>query len=666
MIGRAVSHYRVLSALGSGGMGVVYLAEDERLGRQVALKFLPADSVTSRQALERFRVEARAASSLSHPGICAIYDIGDDEGTPYIVMEALRGESLRDRINRGPLKVADLLDIAIQLADALDAAHAQGIIHRDIKPSNIFVGDKNRAKILDFGLAKLAQSSASLSSGAATRALNASTHRDLTMPGSAVGTVSYMSPEQARGEEVDTRTDLFSLGVVLYEMSTGIQAFGGSTQAIVFDAILNRTPQPVTHINPVIPPRLEALIATALEKERDLRHQHASDFEAELKRIRRDLESGLNVSATRATVVTTPAADSRAATTQSTETAPARRSWIRGALAALVVIALAILGFNLWSGTGSRVAGGPEPETTPAPLAVEAGRGASAPPAPAPESTPAPAIPNPPDATASARPIPQPQLPSKPAAEPGPQPSRPAAPRPQPSQPAVTPGKQDPQGTVTIQTPAPRPTLPPPPQTAEPSAPVTTPAPAQIPAPAQTPAPAAAQPQPQPTPAVEPPPRTAAAPPPRTEAASPPRTEAAPPPRTEAAPPPRTAAAPPPSSSSTIPPTSPVESDDALVRGVLRTYERAIETKSVDLFRSVWPGLSAAEENRLRASFNEIDSQQVDIVINELRIEGRTATVRISRRDTMTMRGGRRQTASSRPTLRLEKRAAGWIITEIK
>src|SRR5688572_28047885 len=199
MIGRAVSHYRVLSSLGSGGMGVVYLAEDERLGRQVALKFLPPDSVTSRHALDRFRIEARAASSLSHPGICSIFDIGDDEGTPYIVMEALRGESLRDRINRGPLKVADLLEIAIQLADALDAAHAQGIIHRDIKPSNIFVGDKNRTKILDFGLAKLSLAAPS-SSGAATRALNASTHRDLTMPGSALGTVSYMSPEQARGE----------------------------------------------------------------------------------------------------------------------------------------------------------------------------------------------------------------------------------------------------------------------------------------------------------------------------------------------------------------------------------------------------------------------------------------------------------------------------------
>jgi len=352
MIGRAISHYRVLSALGSGGMGVVYLAEDERLGRQVALKFLPPESAASHQALERFRVEARAASSLSHPGICAIFDIGDDEGTPYIVMEALKGESLRDRINRGPLKVTDLLDIAIQLADALDAAHAQGIIHRDIKPSNIFVGEKNRTKILDFGLAKLAQASGAISSGAATRALSASTHRDLTMPGSALGTVSYMSPEQARGEEVDTRTDLFSLGVVFYEMATGIQAFGGSTQAIVFDAILNRTPHPITHINPLIPPRLESLIITALEKDRELRHQHASDLEAELKRIRRDLESGSLAAATRTQV--TPAAEQRSTTTPATAAPAKSRAWIWVGL--LVVIALAIAGFNLWSDTASRVA----------------------------------------------------------------------------------------------------------------------------------------------------------------------------------------------------------------------------------------------------------------------------------------------------------------------
>ena len=421
MIGRSISHYTVLSALGSGGMGVVYLAEDGRLGRQVALKFLPADSITSPQALDRFRIEARAASSLSHPGICSIFDIGDDEGTPYIVMEALQGESLRDRIERGPMKIADLLEIAIQLADALDAAHARGIIHRDIKPSNIFVGDKNRTKILDFGLAKLAQSAASPSGDTATGALNT---RDLTMPGSAMGTVAYMSPEQARGEEVDTRTDLFSLGVVLYEMATGTQAFGGSTHAVVFDAILNRSPQPVNQVNPLIPPRLEALIGTALEKERDLRHQHASDIEAELKRIRRDLESGSLVAATSRTAVT-PAAERKSATTSAAEPALSR-GWIWAAVAALVIVALG--GFKLWSDTPSEVASNTPTTVTSAPVQTPApdrrGEPSITPPAPA-ALPPSPQSQN---ATAAARPTTQP--PPAPSKVEGPAPSKVEGPSP--------------------------------------------------------------------------------------------------------------------------------------------------------------------------------------------------------------------------------------------
>src|SRR5262245_54186279 len=293
MIGRTVSHYRILSTLGSGGMGVVYLAEDGRLGRQVALKFLPATFAKETRALERFHVEARAASALSHPAICAIYDIGQDGDTPFIVMEALKGETLRERIARGPLKIGDVLEIGTQLADALEAAHARGIVHRDIKPANIFIGDRNRVKVLDFGLAKLTSAPSSLSSTSdTTPAAGRLDSNQITQPGTAVGTVSYMSPEQARGEDIDSRTDLFSLGAVLYEMVTGSQAFGGNTTALVYEAILNRAPRPIAQLNPLVPPRLEAVIATALEKERDLRYQHASDLHAELRRIRRDLDTG--------------------------------------------------------------------------------------------------------------------------------------------------------------------------------------------------------------------------------------------------------------------------------------------------------------------------------------------------------------------------------------
>jgi serine/threonine protein kinase len=627
MIGRSISHYTVISALGSGGMGVVYLAEDERLGRQVALKFLPADSVTSPHALDRFRIEARAASSLSHPGICSIFDIGDDEGTPYIVMEALQGESLRDRIERGPMKVADLLEIAIQLADALDAAHVRGIIHRDIKPSNIFVGEKNRTKILDFGLAKLAQAAAPLSD-TATRALNT---RDLTMPGSALGTVAYMSPEQARGEEVDTRTDLFSLGVVLYEMATGTQAFGGSTHAVVFDAILNRAPQPVSQVNPLMPPRLEALIGTALEKERDLRHQHASDIEAELRRIRRDLESGSLVAAASHTAAV-PAAERTSATAARAEHVLSR-GWAWAAVAALAILAVA--GFMFWSDTTPQVASNTPPTVTvgadgsvrvQAPPAND--RDASPIPSPAAPGVPAPVTQS--QSAARSTTQPQPPAPSKIA---GQQPVRPnAEPRPQATQPPATTTPQraadgPAPGAIAVPAPTPNAAAAPPPQIAE------------TPNPAASPTPPAAPPVASPTAA-------------ETRAIQPPAPQA-----------PRNAASTAPAQPA-IPPTVPVESDEALIRGVIRTYERAIETKNVDLFRSVRPGLSSAEEGRLRASFSQVDSQQVDIVVEDLRVEGRMATVRLSRRDTV-MSGGRRQTNASRQTLRFEKAAAGWIITEI-
>jgi serine/threonine protein kinase len=700
MIGRAVSHYRIVSQLGSGGMGVVYAAEDVRLGRSVALKFVPEDLAKDLQAVGRLHAEARAASALNHPHICTIYDIGEFEGRPFIVMELIKGQTLRDRLAAGSLKMSEVVEIGIQVADALDAAHSHGIIHRDIKPANLFITGRRHVKILDFGLAKLLPQP---STGDTTAH---PVNDQLTAVGVTIGTASYMSPEQVSGDQLDGRTDLFSLGVVLYECATNNRPFVGKTPAVIFASILNRAPVAPSVHNADIPVRLQEVIMNCLEKDPELRYQEAASLRADLKRIKRDLETGHTGAADVTGTLSISPENSgprmaRSATTsvpvEQTSATRLSSSWFNSRILLLAAaIGLAwVAAVVMWPRMRSpRVAqssaadsavrtgldearanlaaknyraalGNAEEVLRTVPDHAEAlriresarsmivrfdeaiattnrfigaGDATGAAGALAIARTIDPAAPAIVDLSARID-----QLNERTA-----QARRiPEQPLPPPAARRSASTDQSPRPTVKEQVPRPAPVAPAPPVPAQPA-----------PAATASPAPAAAAPVGNPPPADIPLPRPTmpAAPmkPPEPVAAEP----VAPQPAAESS----AARGHEPNPVATPP--SQESADDDAIRRVIATYARAIEGKDLALFRSVKPNLSPEEQRRIEEGFRSVASQRVIITILGIEHRGQEALVRLKRRDQIEA-GGRVQSAESQQSMKLIRAAGGWVIREI-
>ena len=684
MIGKTISHYRVTHQLGAGGMGVVYGADDDRLGRQVALKFIPEDMARDRQAIERFRVEARTASGLNHPNICTVYDIGEHEGQPFIVMEWMKGQTLHDRLSTGMLKVPQIIDFGIEIADALDASHAQGIVHRDIKPANIFLTERGHVKVMDFGLAKLLSAQDVMTT-------QAQTIEALTQPGMALGTSSYMSPEQAAGDPIDGRSDLFSLGIVLYECAAGRRPFTGNSARAVLSAILHTAPPAPGLFNEDLPQRLQQVISDCLEKDPDMRYQNAASLRADLKRVKRDLESGRTASVT-AGESRTSAAPGGARVVESPTARPdhiaeptaALSSPIPGPPSSPRRLAPLAIGVVIAAGVVAAAIGYfRRPVVSDAPATTAAASSAAALVQSRLESA---------ERSLQAKQYRDAQRYADEVLVAAPGHAQAIAVREQ----AIALLRQaeaglerarkmiqagDVRGAVRALDEA---------RTIDPFAPGLIEVSqvmadrfksqaeaaelelqrARAAAPAQR---AAASPAPPPAPS-----RSAATPPAPAETSresSAPIVPAAPPtppptpspvePRMQTEPTESAAIKPAPSpvAERTLP-ADVVSDDDAAIRAVVAAYARAIESKDLALFRSIKPNLGAEEERRIQQGFRAVSSQKVNITIASIDRRGDQASVLLRRQDIIEA-SGRRQSADSRQTMTLAKSKGAWLIVEI-